>query len=188
MVLVRIVRLGSLSCNVVSSHAVFHKPLRSATIPSLTLFNVKRSENIALRVSPPVKNALIHIAERESKKDISAAVLEAVLTYISDRGISLSPECPEYRVLEAAPGTANANLAELIDKAIPIAREKSKNWAAEYAQTRFIKVWSQIEEFDDPKLYNDAHEVFSDPSRTPREKIRAMEFRLESYLKARGRL
>jgi hypothetical protein len=146
---------------------------------------MKRSENVALRISPPVKKALIHIAEKEAKKDISAVLLEAVLMIISDRGISLPAECPEYRVLEAAAGTANANLAELMDKAIPIAREKSRNWAAEYAETRFIKVWTKVEEIDDPRLYNDVYEVFSDPKRTPREKIRAMEFRLESYLRTK---
>lgn len=147
---------------------------------------MKRSENVALRISPPVKGALIHIAEREAKKDVSAVLLEAVLMLLSDRGISLSPDCPEYRVLEAAAGTANANLAELMDRAIPIAREKSKSWAAEYAQARFIKVWTKIEEVDEPKLYNDAYEVFSDPKRTPREKIRAMEFRLESFVQAKS--
>lgn len=36
-------------------------------------------------------------------------------------------------------------------------------------------------ELDDPRLFNDAYELFSDPKRTPREKIRAMEFRLESF-------
>jgi hypothetical protein len=95
-----------------------------------------------------------------------------------------SDRVPGTRVLEAAAGTANANLAELMDKAIPIARDKSANWAAEYAETRFIKVWTKVEEIDDPRLYNDAYEVFSDPKRTPRERIRAMEFRLESYITA----
>lgn len=147
---------------------------------------MKRSENVALRISPPVKNALIHIAEKEAKKDISAVLLEAVLMLLSDRGISLPTECPEYRVLEAAAGSANANLAELMDKAIPIAREKSGKWAAEYAQARFIKVWIKVQEIDDPKLYNDAYELFADPKRTPREKIRAMEFRLESFQKNRA--
>ena len=74
-----------------------------------------------------MKEALIHIAEKEAKRDVSAFLLEAVLMLLSDRGISLSPDCPEYRVLEAAAGTANANLAELMDKAIPIAKEKSRN-------------------------------------------------------------
>ena len=147
---------------------------------------MKRSENVALRISPPVKNALIHIAEKEAKKDISAVLLEAVLMLLSDRGISLPTECPEYRVLEAAAGSANANLAELMDKAIPIAREKSGEWAAEYADVRFMKVWSKVQEIDDPRLYNDAYELFSDPKRTPREKIRAMEFRLENFIKAKG--
>ena len=144
---------------------------------------MKRSENVALRISPPVKNALIHIAEKEAKKDISAVLLEAVLMLLSDRGISVPTECPEYRVLEAAAGSANASLAELMDKAIPVARAKSGKWAAEYADARFIKVWSKVQELDDPKLYNDAYELFSDPRRTPREKIRAMEFRLESFLR-----
>lgn len=144
---------------------------------------MKRSENVALRISPPVKDALIHIAEKEAKKDISAVLLEAVLLLLSDRGISLPAKCPEYRVLEAAAGSANASLAELMDKAIPIAREKSRAWAADYAETRFIKVWSKIEEIDDPRLFNDAYEVFSDPKRTPREKIRAMEFRLENFMR-----
>lgn len=146
---------------------------------------MKRSENVALRISPPVKTALIHIAEKEAKKDVSAVLLEAVLMLLSDRGISLPTECPEYRVLEAAAGSANASLAELMDKAIPVAREKSGKWAAEYADARFIKVWAKVEEIGDPKLYNDAYELFSDPKRTPREKIRAMEFRLESYLRAK---
>ena len=147
---------------------------------------MKRSENVALRISPPVKNALIHIAEKEAKKDVSAVLLEAVLMLLSDRGISLPTECPEYRVLEAAAGSANATLAELMDKAIPIARAKSGKWAAEYAEARFIKVWSRVQEFNDPKLYNDAYEVFSDPKRTPREKIRAMEFRLENFIKSKA--
>jgi hypothetical protein len=148
---------------------------------------MKRSENVALRISPPVKTALIHIAEREAKKDISAVLLEAVLMLLSDRGISLPTECPEYRVLEAAAGSANANLAELMDKAVPIARAKSGKWAAEYAETRFIKVWAKVQELDDARLYNDAYEVFSDPKRTPREKIRAMEFRLESFIRTRAK-
>lgn len=144
------------------------------------------SENVALRISPPVKNALIHIAEKEAKKDISTVLLEAVLMLLSDRGISLPTDCPEYRVLEAAVGSANTNLAELMDEALPIARAKSAKWAAEYADVRFIKMWSRVQEVDDPKLYNDAYELFSDPKRTPREKIRAMEFRLESFLKAKN--
>lgn len=144
---------------------------------------MKRSENVALRISPPVKTALIHIAEKEAKKDVSAVLLEAVLMLLSDRGISLPTDCPEYRVLEAAAGSANANLAELMAKAIPVAREKSGKWAAEYADARFIKVWSKVEEIDDPRLYNDTYEVFSDPKRTPREKIRAMEFRLENFVR-----
>lgn len=149
---------------------------------------MKRSENVALRISPPVKTALIHIAEKEAKKDISAVLLEAVLMLLSDRGISVPTDCPEYRVLEAATGSANASLAELMDKAIPIAREKSGKWAAEYAESRFFKVWTKVQEYDDPRLYNDAYEVFSDPKRTPREKIRAMEFRLENFMKSRSAL
>ena len=147
---------------------------------------MKRSENVALRISPPVKNALIHIAEKEAKKDVSAVLLEAVLMLLSDRGISLPTDCPEYRVLEAAVGSANANLAELMDKAMPTARAKSGKWAEDYAEARFMKVWSKVQEIDEPKLYNDAYELFSDPKRTPREKIRAMEFRLENFLKNRA--
>ena len=108
-------------------------------------------------------------------------LLEAVLTLLSDRGISLPSDCPEFRTLEAADGSANASLAELINKAIPIARAKSIKWAAENAQARFMKVWTKVQEIDDPKIYNDAYEIFSDPKRTPREKLRALEFRLMSY-------
>ena len=146
---------------------------------------MKRSENIALRISPPVKEALIRIAEKEAKKDISSVLLEAILMLLSDRGISLPAKCPEYRVLEAADGSANADLAKLMEKAIPIARAKSAKWAAEYAEARFIKVWAKVQQIDDAKLYNDAYEVFSDPKRTPREKIRAMEFRLENFMKSK---
>ena len=42
-----------------------------------------------------------------------------------------------------------------------------------------------MQEIADPRLYNDTCEVFSDPKRTPREKIRAMEFRLENFLRVR---
>ncbi len=48
-----------------------------------------------------------------------------------------------------------------------------------------MRAWTKVQEIDDPKLYNDAYELFSDPKRTPREKIRAMEFRLEGFLKNR---
>ena len=142
---------------------------------------MKRSENVALRISPPVKTALIHIAEKEGRKDISAVLLEAVLMLLSDRGVSLPTDCPEYRVLEAAEGSANAEIATMMANAIPIARDKSAKWAAEYAQSRFMRVWEKVQELDDPRLFNDAYELFSDPKRTPREKIRAMEFRLESF-------
>jgi hypothetical protein len=64
---------------------------------------------------------------------------------------------------------------------------KSAKWASEYAEARFIKVWSKVEQIDDPKLYNDVYEVFSDQKRTPRKKIRAMEFRLENFGKDRER-
>ena len=43
-------------------------------------------------------------------------------------------------------------------------------------------------ELDEPRLFNDAVELFSDPKRTPREKIRALEFRLQSFAEKPGGL
>jgi hypothetical protein len=31
-----------------------------------------------------------------------------------------------------------------------------------------MKVWTKVQEIDDPKIYNDAYEIFSDPKRTAR--------------------
>jgi hypothetical protein len=146
---------------------------------------MKRTENLALRVSEPVKKSLAHIAKDEDRRGLSELLLEAILMLLADRGLSLPPECPEYRVLEAADGSVNAHLAELMAAAIPVARRKSQGWAKEYAVARFGKLWEKIQRLDDPKLYNDAYELFSDPKRTPREKLRAMEFRLENLLRIR---
>ena len=149
------------------------------------MFTMKRSENIAIRVSPPVKEALARIAEREGRKDVSAVLLQAVLLLLSDRGESLPPECPEYSLRESAEGSANAQLAALIASVVPRARARSVEWADEHATARFHKLWQKLEELDEPRLMNDAYELFTDGKRTPREQIRAMEFRLDTFVRAR---
>jgi len=148
------------------------------------MFTVKRSENIAVRLSPPVKEALCRIAEKEGRKDVSSVLLEAVLLLLADRGEAIPPECPECPLLESADGSANAQLASLIASVVPRARARSAEWAAEYATARFHKLWQKLEELDEPRLMNDAYELFTDGGRTPREQIRAMEFRLDTFLRA----
>lgn len=146
----------------------------------------KKTENLALRVSEPVKSALVHIAKAEGRNAVSDVLLEAILMLLSDRGVSLPADCPEYRVLEAAEGSVNGVLADLITKATPVARDRSQGWATSYAESRFAELWTRICEIDEPRLYNDAYEIFSDPKRTPREKMRALEFRVESLARNRG--
>ncbi len=146
---------------------------------------MKKSENIAVRFSPPVKEALCRIAQREGRKDVSAVLLQAVLLLLADRGESLPPDCPESPLLESATGSANAQLAVLIASAVPRARARSAEWASEYAAARFNWLWQKLEELDEPRLMNDAYELFTDGRRTPREQIRAMEFRLDTFLRAR---
>ena len=142
---------------------------------------MKRTQSVALRISLPVKKALIHIAEQDGRGEVSTVLLEAVLKYLADRGVELPRDCPEYRELESAEGGANAALAELMAKAVPVARRRSSGWGREHAVSRFGSVWAKLEAIDAPRLYNDAYEIFSDAKRTPRERIRAMEFRIESY-------
>ena len=146
---------------------------------------MKRSENVAVRLSPPVKGALCRIAEKEGRKDVSSVLLEAVLLLLADRGEAIPPECPESPLLESADGTANARLASLIASVVPRARARSAEWAAESATARFHKLWQKLEELDEPRLMNDAYELFTDGKRTPREQIRAMEFRLDTFLRAK---
>jgi hypothetical protein len=141
---------------------------------------MKRTENVSLRVSEPVKKALVHITKNESKPE-STVLVEAVVAHITERGISLPPECPEYQVSEAARGSLNAQLAELMDKAIPVARERCQKWAEENALSRFVAMWQRVLQIDHPALYNAALELFSDAKRTPRERLRAMEFRLRTF-------
>jgi hypothetical protein len=132
-----------------------------------------------------VKEALCRIAEREGRKDVSSVLQEAVLLLLADRGESIPADCPECPLLESAEGSANAQLASLIASVIPRARARSAEWATEHATARFHKLWQKLEELDEPRLMNDAYELFTDGKRTPREQIRAMEFRLETFLRAR---
>jgi hypothetical protein len=145
---------------------------------------MKKSEYIAFRASSPVKEALSRIAEREGRKDVSAVLLQAVLLLLSDRGESLPPDCPEYPLRESAEGSANAQLATLIATVVPRVRARSAEWAEEYATARFHTLWQKLEELDEPRLMNDAYELFTDGKRTPREQIRAIEFRLDTFLRA----
>lgn len=141
---------------------------------------MKRTETVSFRVSEPVKKALVHITKSEDKAE-SRVLVEAVIIHLAERGISLPPECPEYQSTEAARGSLNAQLAELMDQAIPIARDRSQRWAEENAISRFGAVWQKINEIDHPALFNAAYELFSDTKRTPRERIRAMEFRIRTF-------
>jgi len=47
--------------------------------------------------------------------------------------------------------------------------------------SRFRVVWQKVQEVDYPALYNAAYELFSDTKRTPRERLRAMEFRVRTF-------
>ena len=141
---------------------------------------MKRTEIVSLRVSEPVKKALIHITKIEDKPE-SAVLVEAFVVHLTERGISLPPDCPEYQSSESVRGSLNAQLAELMEQAIPIAREKSRRWAEENAISRFGAVWQKINEIDHPSLFNAAYELFSDTKRTPRERLRAMEFRVKTF-------
>jgi len=47
--------------------------------------------------------------------------------------------------------------------------------------SRFSVVWQKVQEVDHPALYNAAYELFSDAKRTPRERLRAMEFRVRTF-------
>ncbi len=141
---------------------------------------MKRTEIVSLRVSEPVKKALVHITKNEDKPE-STVLVEALVAHITERGLSLPPECPEYQVGEAARGSLNAQLAELMDKAIPVARDRSWRWAEENALSRFGSMWHRVQEIDHPALYNAALELFSDAKRTPRERLRAMEFRVRTF-------
>ena len=89
-------------------------------------------------------------------------------------------------MIEAPRGSLNAQLAELMDKAIPVARERSWRWAEENAISRFGAVWQKVQEIDHPALYNAALELFSDTKRTPRERLRAMEFRVWTFEEERA--
>lgn len=146
---------------------------------------MKRTDNVSLRVSEPVKKALVHITKTEEKPE-SAVLVDALVAHITERGLSLPPECPEYKVSEAPRGSLNAQLAELMDKAIPVARERSSRWAEENAISRFGAVWQKVQEIDHPALYNAALELFSDAKRTPRERLRAMEFRVWTFQEERA--
>jgi hypothetical protein len=141
---------------------------------------MKRTDNVSLRVSEPVKKALVHIAKTEEKPE-SAVLADALVAFITERGLSLPPECPEYRVSEAARGSLNAQLAELMDKAVPVARERCWRWAEENAISRFGAAWQRVQYLDHPALYNAALELFSDAKRTPRERLRALEFRVRTF-------
>ena len=141
---------------------------------------MKRTETVSLRVSEPVKKALVHITKNDNKPE-SAVLVEAVVAHIAERGISLPADCPEYHASEAARGSLNAQLAELMDQAIPVARERSWRWAQENAISRFGAVWQRVCQIDHPALYNAAYELFSDAKRTPRERLRAMEFRVWTF-------
>ncbi len=141
---------------------------------------MKRTETVSLRVSEPVKKALVHITKTEDKPE-SAVLVEAVVVHISERGISLPPDCPEYQSSESVRGSLNAQLSELMERAIPIAREKSQRWAEENALSRFGAVWQKVCEINHPALFNAAYELFSDTKRTPRERLRAMEFRVRTF-------
>jgi len=145
---------------------------------------MKRTETVSLRVSEPVKKALVHIAKNEDKPE-STVLVEALVAHITERGLSLPPECPEYQVGEAARGSLNAQLAELMDQAVPVARERSWRWAEENAISRFGAVWQKVQQIDHPALYNAALELFSDAKRTPRERLRAMEFRVWTFQEER---
>ena len=141
---------------------------------------MKRTEIVSLRVSAPVKKALIHITKQEDKPE-SAVLAEAVVAHVTERGLSLPTECPEYQVSEAARGSLNAQLAELMDQAIPVARARSERWAEDNAMSRFSVVWQKVQQVDHPALYNAAYELFSDAKRTPRERLTAMEFRVRTF-------
>ena len=108
---------------------------------------MKRTDNVSLRVSEPVKKALVHIAKTEEKPE-SAVLADALVAFITERGLSLPPECPEYRVSEAARGSLNAQLAELMDKAVPVARERCWRWAEENAISRFGAAWQRVQHLD----------------------------------------
>ena len=138
-----------------------------------------------LGVSEPVKKALVHITKTEEKPE-SAVLVDALVAHIAERGLFLPPEGPEYKVSEAPRGSLNAQLAELMDKAIPVARERSWRWAEENAISRFGAVWQKVREIDHPALYNAALELFSDAKRTPRERLTAMEFRVWTFQEERA--
>jgi len=148
---------------------------------------MKKTAYLQFRVSDPLKETLTHQAAAE-QREATGILLDALLAYLSERGVPIPSDCPEYRVLEAAHGTANAHLAALMESVLPLAREKSADWAASHAEDRFQKAWARVLELDEPRLFNDAVELFSDPKRTPREKIRALEFRLQSFAEKPGGL
>jgi hypothetical protein len=60
---------------------------------------MKRTETVSLRVSEPVKKALVHITKNDNKPE-SAVLVEAVVAHIAERGISLPADCPEYHASE----------------------------------------------------------------------------------------
>ena len=62
---------------------------------------MKKSAHLQFRVSDPLKETLTRQAAAE-QREATSILLDSLLAYLSERGIPIPPDCPEYRVLEAA--------------------------------------------------------------------------------------
>ena len=62
---------------------------------------MKKTAYLQFRVSDPLKETLTRQAAAE-QREATSILLDSLLAYLSERGIPIPPDCPEYRVLEAA--------------------------------------------------------------------------------------
>ncbi|MCC6352321.1 MAG: hypothetical protein IT577_00465 [Verrucomicrobiae bacterium] len=135
---------------------------------------------LAIRCSEPFRSAVERAAENDHTT-LATWVTRALATALSQRGIALPPECPEYQAEEAPAATVNAALEREATALLPKAREKCAPWAEATARGEWDAIRRALEDIDDPALWNDFVQSWSLPGRTARQKLHALKFRLQAY-------
>ncbi|SDT85686.1 hypothetical protein SAMN05444156_3256 [Verrucomicrobium sp. GAS474] len=72
-------------------------------------------------------------------------------------------------------------MAEMLAELAKEARERAEPWASASAEAELGEIIRQIRKINDPKLWNEVHEVVAWKGRTARQKAHALKFRLQKY-------
>lgn len=144
-----------------------------------TGYTEKLSELQQLKISPSLQKALIHIAKARGQEK-TAAMREALATWVIDQGGYLPPECPENPARSWPEGSANHATSKLIQEALPRLKEALGDYAYERAVPRTQTLIQEILELNFKPLLNYAVEKFLDTSLTPTQQVHYVEERLKA--------